>query len=427
PDLPASDLTDARPRVIEIGFPPDLPASDLTDARPRVIEIGCGTGLLLARLAPDCATYLGFDFSHESVTAARDLCASRADLAHVQIEERTADDTAHLPAGGFDLVILNSIVQYFPGVEYLERVVQGALRVLAPGGRIFLGDLRHLELLPAFQASIALHKALENGGSTSTPELRTRTERGLRNEEELLLSPALFTDWKNRWPQIARVEVTPKRGHARNELTKYRYDAVLFTHGDDARETASPIWHDATSTTLDDITTHLRSSSQDVIAFTHLANMRTHDDRFVRTLLSEHPSQATDVALKTASDLHAALQSQHATVSTRNLDPEALHAIALEHGFILRLSLTAASSDGSFDAVFTRGAAAHASQVPSQTTPWRTSSPPISPPRSRRGLPSACPTTWCRRPGSCSSGSLSTPAARSIVGPCPRPCVARSA
>ncbi|NDD31514.1 MAG: methyltransferase domain-containing protein, partial [Proteobacteria bacterium] len=227
--IPTSDLTDARPRVLEIGCPPDLPTSDLTDARPRVLEIGCGTGLLLARLAPDCATYVGIDFSRESVTAARALCASRADLAHVELEERTADDTAHLPEGGFDLVILNSIIQYFPGVEYLERVVRGALRLLAPGGRIFLGDLRHLELLPAFQASIALHKAVDSGGSVTTSELRVRTERGVRNEEELLLSPALFTEWKNNWTQIARVEVTPKRGHARNELTKYRYDAVLFT------------------------------------------------------------------------------------------------------------------------------------------------------------------------------------------------------
>ena len=286
--------------------------------------------------------------------SARALCASRADLAHVELEERTADDTAHLPEGGFDLVILNSIVQYFPGVEYLERVVQGALRLLAPGGRIFLGDLRHLELLPAFQASITLHKAIEQGGSTPTPELRTRTERGVRNEEELLLSPALFTDWKTRWPQIARVEVTPKRGHARNELTKYRYEAVLFTKSDGVHASIAPTWHDAASMTRDDIAAKLQCGSEGLIAFTQIDNARTRDDRFTQMALSEHASQSTDTALKTATDLHAALRSQLDIESTRTLDPEALHALAHEHGFTLRLSLAAASPDGALDAVFTR-------------------------------------------------------------------------
>ncbi|NDD31113.1 MAG: methyltransferase, partial [Proteobacteria bacterium] len=347
-------------RICQIMPTPSGPAAehDQASPKPRVLEIGCGTGLLLARLAPDCATYLGLDFSSESVTAARSLRASRIDLAHVQIEERTADDTAHLPAGGFDLVILNSMVQYFPGVEYLERVVQGALRLLAPGGRIFLGDLRHLELLPAFQASIALHKSLESGRLTPTPELRARTERGVRNEEELLLSPALFTEWKNLWPQVTRVEVTPKRGHAPNELTKYRYDAVLFTDDDDARDTASPAWHDATSMNLDDIAAKLREDSEDVIAFTRIDNARTRDDRFTQMALSEHASQSTDTALKTATDLHAALRSQLDIESTRTLDPEALHALALAHGFTLSLSLAAASPDGALDAVFTRGDAA---------------------------------------------------------------------
>ena len=32
-------------------------------SRGRILEIGCGTGLLLARVAPDCERYLGTDFS----------------------------------------------------------------------------------------------------------------------------------------------------------------------------------------------------------------------------------------------------------------------------------------------------------------------------------------------------------------------------
>ncbi|NDD30559.1 MAG: amino acid adenylation domain-containing protein, partial [Proteobacteria bacterium] len=106
------------------------------------------------------------------------------------------------------------------------------------------------------------------------------------------------------------------------------------------------------------IAAKLREASEDVIAFTRIDNARTRDDRFTQRSLSENASQTTGTSVMTAADLHAALESQRATESTGDLDPEVLHALALAHGFTLRLSLAAASTDGAFDAVFTRGDAA---------------------------------------------------------------------
>jgi len=50
-------------------------------------------------------------------------------------------------------------VQYFPSLDYLLRVLEGAVRAVAPGGFIFIGDVRSLPLLSAFHASVQLYQA----------------------------------------------------------------------------------------------------------------------------------------------------------------------------------------------------------------------------------------------------------------------------
>ena len=48
------------------------------EGRPkRVLEIGCGTGMLLFRIAPQCARYDALDFSQRSVDYVRARIAER--------------------------------------------------------------------------------------------------------------------------------------------------------------------------------------------------------------------------------------------------------------------------------------------------------------------------------------------------------------
>ena len=89
----------------------------------------------------------------------------------------------------FDLVVVNSVAQYFPDVDYLLRVLEGAAAALRPGGRIFVGDVRSLPLAGAFHASVELARAPEG---LPAEQLRARVRRGMAEEQELLLDPALF-------------------------------------------------------------------------------------------------------------------------------------------------------------------------------------------------------------------------------------------
>jgi SAM-dependent methyltransferase len=192
----------------------------------RLLEIGCGTGLLVSRLAPLCDDCWATDFSAEALArAGRALAGAGASATLLQ---QAAAEVSALPAGRFDTVVLNSIVQYFPDLTYLRRVLAGIRRVAAPGARIFLGDLRSLPLLAAFHASVLLRQA---DGATPLAELRAELALRVSRERELLLAPAFFAAFGAAEPDVAGVEVQLKRGRARNELTRFRYDVVLTLAG----------------------------------------------------------------------------------------------------------------------------------------------------------------------------------------------------
>ncbi|WP_309030194.1 non-ribosomal peptide synthetase [Streptomyces alfalfae] len=198
--------------------------------RPRrALEIGCGTGLILARIALDCDFYQGVDLSEQAVERLRSELSTTVD-APERIRLRAAP--AHLairPGETYDTVILNSVVQYFPSVDYLMAVLEQAVDALPAGGHVFLGDLRNLALLDAFHASVADHRAKQG---TTDAVLRAETAWGVETESELCLDPRLFGALAARWPRVASVRVLPKRGTADNELTRYRYDAILTVTGE---------------------------------------------------------------------------------------------------------------------------------------------------------------------------------------------------
>ncbi|MET0397470.1 MAG: amino acid adenylation domain-containing protein, partial [Longimicrobiaceae bacterium] len=204
----------------------------------RVLEIGCGTGLLLFRVAPHVREYHGADFS---AAALEHLRRHLGGLPGVTLARREADRLADLAGADFDTVVLNSVAQYFPGVDYLLRVLEGAVAAVRRGGRIFVGDVRGLPLLGAFHASVELARAPDDLPAAQLPG---RVGRGVAEEQELLVDPALFEALRARIPRLRRVEVQAKRAEHDNEVSAFRFDAVLHLDAEpaDAPEPAIREW-----------------------------------------------------------------------------------------------------------------------------------------------------------------------------------------
>ncbi|MFE6667640.1 non-ribosomal peptide synthase/polyketide synthase [Streptomyces sp. NPDC057697] len=215
----------------------DAAVTRIMEAAPRrIMEIGVGSGLLLGPLVPQVESYWATDFSAPTIERLTSQVEAAGWSDRVTLDCRSADVTEGLPTGFFDTVVLNSIVQYFPDADYFARVLDGALDLLAPGGRIVVGDVRNRASLRAFQTAIHAERAdagdLDTeqgpeGRDTGSDRMRTAVERAMVVEKELVIEPDFFTAWAGRHDTVGAVDIRLKRGAHHNELTRHRYEVVL--------------------------------------------------------------------------------------------------------------------------------------------------------------------------------------------------------
>jgi amino acid adenylation domain-containing protein len=310
--------------------------------RPRrVLEIGCGTGLLLFRVAPHGERYVARDVSPRAIADLEAHLAARA-LPGVELGCAPADDFRGLDAGGFDVVVLNSVVQYFPRVDYLLRVLAGAVAAAAPGGAVFVGDVRCLPLLAAFHGSVELALAPDD---MPAAHLLARLRRRAAQDGELVVAPELFRELARCWPRVGRVELQLKRGRFRNELNGFRYDAIL--HLDTAEEPAAPelSWSGA-GLDLAALRQLLQSESPPALTLTGVPNGRLQREARLLALLA---LPAGDDRPATVADLRRALAEAPAGV-----EPEDLWQLGDDLGYAVELRWGSAPETGSLDACFRR-------------------------------------------------------------------------
>ncbi|MFI7344367.1 amino acid adenylation domain-containing protein [Streptomyces sp. NPDC050085] len=193
----------------------------LESAPRKVLEIGVGSGLLMAKIVGEVEEFWGTDLSAPVVDRVRAQAEQNGFGDRVHLSAQPADDITGLPKGAFDVVLINSVIQYFPGVEYLDQVLRQSLELVAPGGRLIVGDVRNATtlrlLLTAVQRTAQPHASPE--------ELRTLVEKALLAERELVVAPEWFTAWAQDRP--LGVDIRLKTGTAHNELTRHRYEVVL--------------------------------------------------------------------------------------------------------------------------------------------------------------------------------------------------------
>jgi len=320
----------------------------------RVLEIGSGTGLIVGQVAPHVAQYTATDFSAASVSALQALKDSRAEYANLELRQCKADQIDEFATDSCDAVVLNSVAQYFPDVDYFRHFIAAAVGRVSDGGRIFLGDLRSAPLLEAYHTSVQLHQAEDELAVAELAELiRQRTEQ----EEELLIDPAFFVALQAELPAITGIRYQLKRSRFRNELARFRYDVTLEINGNgDVAVPEHLDWNDA-GLSLQALRGRLCESGD--LLVTAIPDARLHTEAFALAALA-HPDDST------AAELRAAAAGQ-----TDGIEAEDLYALADELGRDLQLTGTL---PGQMTALFSSsgaprfdGALLHAAR----TVPWR--------------------------------------------------------
>lgn len=192
---------------------------------PRgVFEIGCGSGLILSRIAPQCARYVGCDIC-EPVVARLRAWVERNDLRGVALSVAAAQDAAAIPIDGCNVLVLNSVVQYLPSAAHLREVLAASCVRMPPDARLFIGDVRPLGLLRAFHCAVEMARAPD---TATLGELRRRVEAACAQEKELLFDPEFFRGLGAQDPALlGDVAIRLKNEADDNELSGYRYDVAI--------------------------------------------------------------------------------------------------------------------------------------------------------------------------------------------------------
>ncbi|HEU4597747.1 MAG TPA: amino acid adenylation domain-containing protein [Pyrinomonadaceae bacterium] len=325
----------------------DNAVARILELKPRrLLEIGCGTGLLMYRLVPHCEQYFGTDLSAVAINQLEERKGqlSLPGLARAELREQRADDFKGFDEGSFDTLALNSVIQYFPGVDYLLEVLRKAARRSAPGGSVFVGDVRSLPLLRSYHTSVQCFKAED---TLTRDELLGRIEAQLAREQELAVAPDFFEAVCRHLPRVGGALLRPKRGRAHNEMTRFRYDVTLSIEPlEDIPACPADAFEDWRLSRLDAVAirAHLSTARPACWGLRRVANARLSSELLTQQWLNESAATATV----------GELREWLARSSVPAVDPEALWELADALPYRVEIVVEPESTSGEFAVLFTR-------------------------------------------------------------------------
>lgn len=262
----------------------------------RVLDIGCGTGLLffewVVRLAElhgleafaDKFTYTGIELSTECTEMLRQRIEDF--VPQVKSQTKLFSGAAHdvqfrndawwfldpPPAArgatkhsapsscgdvpcNVDTVVINSVIMYFPSIEYLYKTFEECARHLLPGGAIYCGDVRDSRTLRSFYYSIAAYRD-GFGIDLESAVVRESIDEAICNDPHLLVSPLdyirfaahrcplnrrIFLLMEPKLSQVSYAAAFAPKGstesaedvqflfdHLDNEMTRFRFDVTMY-------------------------------------------------------------------------------------------------------------------------------------------------------------------------------------------------------
>lgn len=307
----------------------------------KIIELGTGGGHLLLTLGPDVDEYIATDYSEVAINKLNEKLAIHPDKwQHVKAYTAMADDFTGIKPHAYDLVFLHGVAQYFPSLQYLQKVIENATLALKDGGCLYIGDMQTL-------GAISMHFYLDQLGitndHTTVEEFRNITELRIQKEEELSVDPEFFYNLPSVIPAITSVDVQIRGGNYLNEGTKCHYDIWMYV-GDTAPAIAPSAielqWN--ASADAQWLRGQLKSHPNQVIGVKNIPNSRLSRDFALLQLINQSEDQAEIKALK----------NRMQSVPQSGFNPSDLWFIGEELGYKTHVRWSVDGSDGCVEAVF---------------------------------------------------------------------------
>ena len=196
--------------------PGSTPASTQASGK-SVLDIGSGSGAVAQALASAASRYAAVDIARNELDRVQALPCGTS----VTIHRMEAVDICFLGDERFDLVVLNGVVECFPGYNYLRRVLDHATERLTAGGSIFVGAVRDMDRKDDLRAAIREH-ALATGDQSAL--LR------FEGTAELFVPRRFFSAWAAECPFPVEVKFSPAAApapSANGQADAFRYDVQI--------------------------------------------------------------------------------------------------------------------------------------------------------------------------------------------------------
>ncbi len=185
-----------------------------------VLEIGPGSGLIAKEIAPKVQKYICADISDVVLKKSKQMLHDEKinNVDFLQIRDDNAFDLKEK----VDIVVINSVVQFYINYSELEKVISSCLNILNEGGIIFIGDIRDPEFRDDFYKSLLQEAKVEvKKDVTNVIALKKNLDK------DLYVNKKFFIELSKKDKRINSIEFSSKIGRVKNELTMYRYDAVI--------------------------------------------------------------------------------------------------------------------------------------------------------------------------------------------------------
>jgi thioesterase domain-containing protein/acyl carrier protein/SAM-dependent methyltransferase len=198
----------------------------LAEKPKNILEIGCGTGLIFYQIAPYLDKYIGTDLSRSGINALeKEISKGAVQYPETKLMVCGAHEIELAAEEVIDTIIFNSVIQYFPGEDYLSEVLAKSIPLLNGVGKIIIGDVRDLQTLKLFKSSLAL---LKLPADVDKKEFLFTADQELLKEEELCVAPGYFYNLRTIYPEITHIDIQWKQAEYINELIAYRYTVVIY-------------------------------------------------------------------------------------------------------------------------------------------------------------------------------------------------------